>query len=429
MKVAVIGAGAAGLVAASELSKSGHEVSVFEQSSRVGGIWVYEAASELDPLGQTGPRLHASMHASLRTNLPRDLMAFFDFPFDSSGGGIDEWPRYPGHAQVLYYLEEFADAFSIRQRIRFNAKVLQAVHDDRWLLTIDGDNGSATEAFDALMVCNGHYTEPRVPDIPGSDHFPASCVHSHNYRSPDGFAGMQVAIVGTASSGADLSQEIAVAAERVYWCGSEKAARLKKTEHLKNVTSCGPIRSLIDDGRIELEDRTLIGPVDSLVFATGYHYRFRFLSEELIRVRDNWVTPLYQDLLCITQPTLALIGLPFKIIPFPIFQIQARWFARMLNGEFDLPTVSRMHEAKDARAEQLRSAGILQRNYHALDNEQYDYYDRLAQECGDSPLPDWYRELGQAARRHVQRWPGCFRDRFLDVHGAPTRYPQSGSPQ
>ncbi|HAD35699.1 MAG TPA: hypothetical protein DCF72_01990, partial [Gammaproteobacteria bacterium] len=36
MKVAVIGAGAAGLVAASELSKSGHEVSVFEQSSRVG---------------------------------------------------------------------------------------------------------------------------------------------------------------------------------------------------------------------------------------------------------------------------------------------------------------------------------------------------------------------------------------------------------
>ena len=165
------------------------------------------------------------------------------------------------------------------------------------------------------------------------------------------------------------------------------------------------------------------------MFATGYHYRFRFLSEELIRVRDNWVTPLYQDLLCITHPTLALIGLPFKIIPFPIFQIQARWFARMLNGEFSLPTVSRMHEAKDARAEQLRSAGILQRNYHALDNEQYDYYDCLAQECEDSALPNWYRELGQAARRHVQRWPGCFRDRFLDVHGAPTRHPQSGLPQ
>ena len=134
VKVAVIGAGAAGLVAASELLKAGHEVNIFEQSSRLGGIWVYQAASEPDPLGQTGPRLHASMHASLRTNLPRDLMAFFDFPFDSSGGGVDEWPRYPGHAQVLSYLEEFADAFSIRQLIRFNTKVVQAVHDGQWLL-------------------------------------------------------------------------------------------------------------------------------------------------------------------------------------------------------------------------------------------------------------------------------------------------------
>ena len=165
MKVAVIGAGAAGLVAASELSKAGHEVNILEQSARLGGIWIYQAASEPDPLGQSGPRLHASLHASLRTNLPRDLMAFFEFSFDSSGGGDDDWPRYPGHAQVLRYLEEFADAFSLRQRIRFNTKVVQVIHEDRWLLTIDGDNGSVTEGFDALAVCNGHYTEPRVPDI------------------------------------------------------------------------------------------------------------------------------------------------------------------------------------------------------------------------------------------------------------------------
>ena len=420
VKVAVIGAGAAGLVAASELLKARHDVSVFEQSSRVGGIWVYQAASELDPLGQTGPRLHASMYASLRTNLPRDLMAFFDFSFDSSGGGVDDWPRYPGHAQVLRYLEEFADAFSLRQRIRFNTKVVQVVQEDRWLLTLDGDNGSVTEVFDALAVCNGHYTEPRLPDIPGSDNFPVHSVHSHNYRSPDEFLDKQVVIVGSASSGADLTEEIACTADRVYWCSNDKAASSKRIKHLNNVTSCGQIKRLI-----ELEDQPLVGPVDSFVYATGYHYRFPFLSDDLIDVRDNWVTPLYQDLLCITQPTLALIGLPFKIIPFPIFQIQARWFARMLNADFELPTVSSMRQAMETRVERLRSVGVLQRNYHALDDEQYDYYDCLAQECGDSPLPQWYRELGQAARRHVEHWPDSFRDRLLDAHGAPTRYPKS----
>ena len=429
VKVAVIGAGAAGLVAASELLKAGHEVDIFEQSSRLGGVWVYQAASEPDPLGQTGPRLHASMHASLRTNLPRDLMAFFDFSFDSSGGGVDDWPRYPGHAQVLRYLEEFADAFSLRQRIRFNTKVVQVVQEDRWLLTIDGDNGSVTEVFDALAVCNGHYTEPRLPDIPGSDNIPVHSVHSHNYRSPDEFLDKQVVIVGSASSGADLTEEIASTANRVYWCSNDKAASSKRIKHLNNVTSCGQIKRLIDDGRIELEDQTLVGPVDSFVYATGYHYRFPFLSDDLIDVRDNWVTPLYQDLLCITQPTLALIGLPFKIIPFPIFQIQARWFARMLNAEFELPTVSSMRQAMETRVERLRSVGVLQRNYHALNDEQYDYYDCLAQECGDSPLPQWYRELGQAARRHVEHWPDSFRDRLLDVHGAPTRYPKSRSLQ
>jgi cation diffusion facilitator CzcD-associated flavoprotein CzcO len=38
---AVIGAGAAGLVAARELRKEGHEVVVFEQQEQLGGIWLY----------------------------------------------------------------------------------------------------------------------------------------------------------------------------------------------------------------------------------------------------------------------------------------------------------------------------------------------------------------------------------------------------
>ena len=38
---AVIGAGAAGLVAARELLREGHTVQVFEQGERIGGIWDY----------------------------------------------------------------------------------------------------------------------------------------------------------------------------------------------------------------------------------------------------------------------------------------------------------------------------------------------------------------------------------------------------
>ena len=50
---AVIGAGAAGLVAARELMREGHKVTVFEKGSDSGGVWVYTDATESpDLLGE-----------------------------------------------------------------------------------------------------------------------------------------------------------------------------------------------------------------------------------------------------------------------------------------------------------------------------------------------------------------------------------------
>jgi len=43
-KIAVIGGGAAGIIASDVLLDSGFEVSVFEQSDAVGGVWDYRSA-------------------------------------------------------------------------------------------------------------------------------------------------------------------------------------------------------------------------------------------------------------------------------------------------------------------------------------------------------------------------------------------------
>lgn len=51
------------------------------------------------------------------------------------------------------------------------------------------------EVYDAVVVCNGHYAEPRLPDPsqvrgllpPGL--FPGQQLHSHNYREPTQWAG------------------------------------------------------------------------------------------------------------------------------------------------------------------------------------------------------------------------------------------------
>ena len=76
---------------------------------------------------------------------------------------------------------------------------------------------SATQRLvcDAVMVCNGHYSEPRVPEIDGQGSFPGRQVHSHNYRTRDAFAGQRVLVVGAQSSGIDISREIAAVAKQV----------------------------------------------------------------------------------------------------------------------------------------------------------------------------------------------------------------------
>ena len=55
---AVIGAGAAGLVAARELSCEGHKVTVFEKGSCTGGVWVYtDDVESPDLLGESQPNV------------------------------------------------------------------------------------------------------------------------------------------------------------------------------------------------------------------------------------------------------------------------------------------------------------------------------------------------------------------------------------
>ena len=77
-----------------------------------------------------------------------------------------------------------------------------------------------TETFDALVVCNGHYSEPRVPAIPGSQEFPGRQLHTHNFRENSCFAGQTVVVMGASASGQDIAREIADVAKTVSAMGN-----------------------------------------------------------------------------------------------------------------------------------------------------------------------------------------------------------------
>ena len=79
------------------------------------------------------------------------------------------------------------------------------------------DGQSQTATYDALVVCNGHYSAPRCPEVSGSEAFPGTVMHSHNYRENTAFTGQTVVLVGASASGEDICREIAEVADKVKW--------------------------------------------------------------------------------------------------------------------------------------------------------------------------------------------------------------------
>jgi dimethylaniline monooxygenase (N-oxide forming) len=190
-----VGAGAAGLCAAKHLLQRGIDVTVFEMGSRIGGLWVYENDNGRSPA-----------YASLHINSEAAVTSYEDFPFPAGT------PLFPPHQLVRSYLEEYARAFGVDRRIRFNSRVaaVEPVSGDRWEVTLaDG----TTEVFDGVVVAPGHQAVPSHP--PFRDDFTGEYRHVQDYRLPAPYAGKRVLVVGTGNSAMDVAADLAGTASTV----------------------------------------------------------------------------------------------------------------------------------------------------------------------------------------------------------------------
>ncbi|ESQ29133.1 hypothetical protein EUTSA_v10023900mg, partial [Eutrema salsugineum] len=300
--VAVIGAGAAGLVAAKELRREGHSVVIFERQNQIGGTWIYTDDVEPDPLSvdPTRPVVHSSVYGSLRTNLPRECMGFRDFPFVTRSGASESRDprRFPSHSEVLAYLQEFAKEFGIEEMIRFETVVVRvspATKSDgkggigKWRVesTEKEKKVRRDEIYDAVVVCNGHYIEPRISSWPGKE------MHSHNYRIPEPFKDQVVVLIGNSLSADDISRDIARVANEVHVaCRSNAADTFIKQTGYTNIWMHSMIERVHEDGSVVFQNgKTILA--DVIMHCTGYKYHFPFLETNgSVNVDDNCVNKL-----------------------------------------------------------------------------------------------------------------------------------------
>lgn len=184
MRLGIIGAGAAGICAAKHGLNFGHDVVVFEQTNQIGGTWIFTQETGKDKYGLD---VHSSMYEELHTNLPKELMCYPDYPY------AEQEKSYVPHKDVYEYLNSYADTFNVRECVKFEHHVLRVrpLNDDTWEVIVKNLPTDKYETYilDLILICNGHYQTPELPNYEGSKLFKGRQMHSHDYRNAESFKG------------------------------------------------------------------------------------------------------------------------------------------------------------------------------------------------------------------------------------------------
>ncbi len=196
VEVLVIGAGFAGLRALYKFRSLGYKVRVLEASEDVGGVWYHN--------GYPGARCDVES---------------YDYSYSFSPELEQEWrwsERYATQPEILRYINHVAERFDLRKDIQFNTRMTNAIYDEslaHWRIETEG--GKIFQA-QFLLMCVGQLSTTKSPSYPGMSDYKGKVIHSGIWPKHEvSYTGKRVAIIGTGSSGMQMTPVIAKEAKHL----------------------------------------------------------------------------------------------------------------------------------------------------------------------------------------------------------------------
>lgn len=162
-KVAVVGCGPAGITAAADLAKFGHEVEVFEGLHLAGGVLMYGipqfrlpkeiVAHEVEQLKKLGVKIHLNYLVGKMETIDKLMTeGGFDAVFIGSGAGLPMFLGIPGENAVgVFSANEFLTRFNLMKAYDFpshGTTPIRAKH----IVTIGGGNVAMDASRTALRI-------------------------------------------------------------------------------------------------------------------------------------------------------------------------------------------------------------------------------------------------------------------------------------
>lgn len=206
-KVCIIGGGVAGLVSAKVLKRDGFHVTVFEKEPTIGGVWAKSRA-----------------YPGLRSNNPKEAYAFSDFNYPDSADD------FPTAGQILSYLQSYKEFFKLNPHIFPETEVVsverpQSGNDpaqtryDVKIRHVHEPESTKTLEFDHVVICNGVFSKPNMPNIEGREKFKGEIIHSSEFTNSEMIRDKRVVVVGAGKSALDcaaFAAEYAASSTLVY---------------------------------------------------------------------------------------------------------------------------------------------------------------------------------------------------------------------
>jgi cation diffusion facilitator CzcD-associated flavoprotein CzcO len=191
-RVAIAGAGFAGLGMAIQLKRSGIEdFIVLERGPGLGGTW------------------RDNHYPGCACDVPAPLYSYSFAP-------NPHWSRlYAGSEEIRAYMEECADRFDVRGHLRFNADVTGAHWDEanaRWTIFVAGEEALTA---DFVVAGPGGLSRPAYPDIPGLEGFTGALFHTAQWDHNVVLQGKRVGVIGTGASAIQVIPQVAKQAAHV----------------------------------------------------------------------------------------------------------------------------------------------------------------------------------------------------------------------
>ncbi|KAG7842627.1 hypothetical protein KL941_005003 [Ogataea angusta] len=232
MKICIIGAGPAGVAMAKAVAmepRNDLEIHVYERNASAGGLWNY-TGKEKEKVSCTVPATDqrqarentvpgipyvSAMYEHLETNIVKDMMRYKDVQFPP------ECETFPTRQEVAEYVRKYAATIPENVRFHYNSTVVELEKHGSWQLTYRDtvSNALSTESFDYVILAQGHFDLPYIPEVRGLAEWnaadPASIIHAKYYNDVERFENKTVLVVGNSASGIDIATQLTTYAGRV----------------------------------------------------------------------------------------------------------------------------------------------------------------------------------------------------------------------